>query len=204
MVYNTLMQERIKAYIVKKRFIIAAIFGTMFIVFVAYIFRTVTITPQIEETNMQRLELTMQQYQLAPFTTDGCSAGISDSWNTAVAQFSQLSDTFATNYADLENIPFESACIEHDRLYHSGIGGYAGRLVADNQLRNDILSYGIANVSTVQAATGLETAAQAMSLFDLVAEVVYRGVRAGGSPCTEETYAWGYGYNRGACVSLPE
>ena len=165
-------------------------------------FRSITITPQAEAKLMAELELTKESYQLAAFESDGCSGGISDNWQAAIESFSKLSDTFEAEYADLVAVPFESACIEHDRLYHAGIGGYAGRLEADNQLRMAVIAYGVTNASSVQQRTGLATAEQAIFLYELIAEVVYRGVRLGGAPCTEETYAWGYGYNRGACLKL--
>lgn len=149
---------------------------------------------------MEQLEETKKSYQLALFQSDGCSGGVSKNWTAGIEQFSKLSDGFAVKYDDAESIPFEAACIEHDRAYHSGIGGYAGRLKADNELRQAILTYAIEQYPEIQSRTGLNTPEQAIYLYEIIAEAVYRGVRLGGAPCTEETYAWGYGYNRGSCV----
>lgn len=148
---------------------------------------------------MADFEKTKELYQLAAFTSDGCSAGVSESWQRGIEQFSKLSDTFAEEYAQITTIPFESACIEHDRFYHAGVGGYAGRLEVDNQLRQAVMQYGIDNASSIQERTKLATKEQAIHLYELIAEAVYRGVRLGGAPCTTEPYAWGYGYNRGSC-----
>lgn len=200
MVYNRNMIHRLK-HIFARRWVQITIALLLLIAVVYFLFfRSITLTPQAEGRLMADLERTKKAYQLAPFTSDGCSGGVSKNWQTAVENFSQLSDTFADEYAKLQTIPFESACIEHDRFYHAGIGGYAGRLEVDNQLRLAIIQYGIDNASSIQARTSLATKEQAIYLYELIAEAVYRGVRLGGAPCTEQTYAWGFGYNRGSCA----
>lgn len=125
---------------------------------------------------------------------------MSNNWRLAIKEISTHFDSFAAAYTDVATIPFESDCLEHDRVYHQGVGGYAGRLAADNQLRTAILTYSTHNTALIQARTGLNTPAEAIYLYELVAEVVYRGARLGGAPCTGEPYAWGFGYGDGECV----
>jgi len=195
------MLQRIKLAL-SKRWVQIILVALLFVVLVyAVFFRSVTLTPQGEKRLMEQLEITKESYKLAVFETDGCSGGVSKNWKTAVEQFAKMSDTFAIEYAELETVPFESACIEHDRFYHAGVGGYAGRLEVDNQLRVAVIQYGIDNAASIQKRTKLPTEEQAIYLYEVIAEAVYRGVRLGGAPCTEETYAWGYGYNRGSCLA---
>ena len=160
---------------------------------------TLTFTPASEAAGMQQLEQAKRTTSLEPFTSDGCSANVSSNWRAAIKKVSQHSASFATTYADLATIPFESACIEHDQAYHPGTGGYVGRLTADNQLRAAILTYGMTNSALIQTRTGLGSPAEAVYLYELLAEAIYRGVRLGGAPCTGEPYAWGFGYGGGSC-----
>lgn len=162
-------------------------------------FKTITINPATEAKQMQSLETAKQQYELTEFVTDGCSGNVSKGWTTAITQLSKVSNAFAEKYAGTEVIPFEEACVEHDRAYHRGEGGYTARLKADNELRSAIIKYGIENTDTIQTRTGLDNPEEALFLYELVAESVYRGVRLGGAPCTGQPYAWGYGYNGGTC-----
>jgi hypothetical protein len=149
---------------------------------------------------MERLERTKQTYELQPFMSDGCSGNVSSNWRTVVSELSQISDSFANNYRYVGDVPFEKACVEHDLTYYTGKGGYVGRLQADNKLRSDIIDYGTNNSSTIQSRTGLKSTEEAVFLYEVIAEAVYRGVRVGGAPCTGKSYAWGYGYYNGSCV----
>lgn len=99
-----------------------------------------------------------------------------------------------------KNIPFESACVEHDYLYYKGEGGYEARLMVDNKLRSDIINYAISNWQEITEKTPLKTKEEVIFAFEKIAEMIYRGVRIGGSPCTGQPYAWGFGYNSGVCV----
>lgn len=166
-------------------------------------FGTLTFSPTAEAEAMQQLERTKQTTSIQPFATDGCSANVSKFWQIAVQEVSEYSIDFAESYADVTNIPFKQACIEHDRTYHAGEGGYVARLLADNQLRNDIIEYGITHADEIQIRASLQSTEEAIFLYELLAEVVYRGVRLGGAPCTGELYAWGFGYNGGKCESVP-
>jgi len=199
-VYNTHMFQGLKR-ICAHRWVQVLIVITFLAVLVYLLFfKSITITPQMEAKRITQLELTKQSHQLSTFTSDGCSGGISKNWATGIENFSSLSNSIASEYSNLYSVPFEAACVKHDRLYHAGTGGYSGRLVADNQLRLDIMQYGIDRASEIQQRTGLARPEQAIYLYEVIAETVYRGVRLGGAPCTGEPYAWGYGYNNGNCI----
>lgn len=175
--------------------LLAIIALTVYLVF----FRTLTLSPVAEVNQMQQLKQVKAIHQLAPFVSDGCSGNVSKNWRRAVAQMSEISQTLAETFQGAENVPFEYACVEHDRAYHLGEGGYVGRLQADLQLRTEIISFGIDNAATIQVRTRLNTPEEAIFLYELLAEAIYRGVRIGGAPCTGEPYAWGYGYGSDKC-----
>lgn len=162
-------------------------------------FRTLTINPLSERAQMEQLEETKKHHELSLFTTDGCSGNVSDGWYQAVTQFSEVSESFKERYGSVTTVPFEAACIEHDRSYHTGEGGYRGRLLADNTLRENILRYALDNTNEIKERTGLTTDEEVYFLYELTADTIYRSVRLGGAPCTGMHYAWGYGYNGGSC-----
>lgn len=153
---------------------------------------------------MEQLALTKQTAQISPFVSDGCSGGVSSGWMEAMNQLEQLPIGISEQYTGLESIPFETACVDHDRVYHRGDGGYRGRLKSDNELRTAIMQYGITNVDQITQRHNLSTAEQAIYLYEVIAEAVYRGVRLGGAPCTGQSYAWGYGYNAGHCTTTEQ
>lgn len=148
---------------------------------------------------MARLANTKESVALSPFVTDGCSGNVSALWSNIVSKLSDVSDVFAEAYQSAGNIPFEDACVAHDRLYHVGEGGYAGRLMADVQLRQDIIEYALNNTESIKARTNISSDAQVLFLYEIIADAVYNGVRLGGAPCTGKSYAWGYGYGSGDC-----
>ncbi len=161
---------------------------------------TLTIDPMSERNAMSLLEHTKAGVHLAPFTTDGCSGNISSAWNTSVKGLSHLFSDIDARYFDMQHIPFEDLCMAHDMLYHAGEGGYLGRLRADNTLRDGILDYAQRDLTSIKERTGLDTDEAALYLYELIAELVYHGVRLGGAPCSGQPYAWGYGYGGGTCV----
>lgn len=160
--------------------------------------KQIQLDPVIEKGRMDKLESAKEIYELSDFETDGCSGNISNSWNTVVSGLSKISKNFEEKYSD-SKVPFEDACILHDFAYYLGIGGYEGRLRADNQLRDNIISYGIENADQIMKDTGIRSEEEVMYIYELIAEAIYGGVRIGGSPCSGKSYAWGYGYNNGVC-----
>ncbi len=184
----------------KQKLIAALVLGLFGVLVYVFFFTSLTFNPLTERQLHEQLENTKQTHELAPFVSDGCSGGVSAGWTRGVQQFSEISSSFEASYGEIAVIPFEAACIAHDAAYHTGEGGYIGRLRADNALRTAILTYAMENYAEIQTRTGITTPEQVLYLYELIAEAVYRGVRLGGAPCTGETYAWGYGYNEGRCI----
>lgn len=195
------MLHTLRIYLTKK--VILSIILTVVIIGGVYIIflSSLTFNPTKEVRQMQQLAHTKEVVSIAPFESDECSGNVSAGWNSVVTELSAISAKFAATYEDMQSIPFAEACVTHDELYHSGEGGYVGRLRADNQLRQDILDYGIDNAELIQKRLQLDNTSEAIFVYELIAEAVYRGVRIGGAPCTGKAYAWGFGYNQGHCFT---
>lgn len=183
----------------KKRMIVLAVFIVLCLVLYFKFFRTINISPIVERNNMILLEDVKKSYPLDSFVTDGCSGNVSRSWKVVVAELSDIFPEVSVRYQQTKVIPFEFACVEHDGLYHKGEGGYLARLRADIELRDEILEYAITNTEEIKLRTGLKTDEAVIFLYEIISDMVYRGVRLGGAPCTGMPYAWGYGYNKGMC-----
>lgn len=183
----------------RRALIIFIIFSAVAVSSYYLFFRTTTIGPITERNKMILLEETKQYSDLQAFESDKCSFNISQGWESSIKGLSKISPTFAERYADVKNIPFEAACVQHDKAYHKGEGGYQARLQADDALRSAILSYGINNTEEIKQHTGLDTDEEAIFLYEVIAEAVYYGVRVGGAPCSGMPYAWGFGYGSGIC-----
>jgi len=182
----------------KKLMLTLLVLAFCFVIYFHF-FHSVTISPAVEAEQMKALEITKQMYDLEPFRSDGCSGNVSNLWKSAVTTLSTQSPEFSEKYSATQDIPFEAACIAHDKLYHKGTGGYVGRLRADNDLRTAILDYATTNSEDIKVRTGFSSTEQVIYMYEFIAESVYRGVRLGGAPCTGMSYAWGFGYNNGSC-----
>jgi hypothetical protein len=127
---------------------------------------------------------------LAPFTTDGCSGGLSAVWAFAATRF----PAFAAAQGDVP--PWEACCVAHDRRYHRAgddpgpVAGFHARLAADTALRACVLDT-LGDTAFGLAPDLAEAAAAA------AAEAMFLAVRLGGGPCTGLPWRWGYG--RAAC-----
>ncbi|MCK5589147.1 MAG: hypothetical protein KAI16_02455 [Candidatus Pacebacteria bacterium] len=192
-----LFKKLFKNIFKKFRKTLILVFVLVFLYFL--FFRTITINPDTERNNMILLEEIKKEFLLSDFVSDGCSGNISNMWEFSVEELSKRFPDIALRYKDAQSIPFEYVCEEHDRLYHNAEGGYEGRLAADEMLRDGIIEYAIENVDKIKQLVGLETDESVIFLHEVIAEVIYRGVRFGGAPCTGMPYAWGYGYNGGVC-----
>lgn len=120
---------------------------------------------------------------LAPFETDGCSGGMSSIWRLA----GEVLPALAREYGD--HPPWERCCVAHDRVYHRGEGGIAGRIAADAGLKVCVADVLEARAVTPQAA-------------DAVAQTMFVAVRLGGAPCSGLPWRWGYGWPH--CTVLGE
>ncbi len=156
-------------------------------------------SPKDELAGMLQLENAKNNRSLSEFKSDGCSGNISKNWKASIISLSKIFPQFSERYQEAQNIPFEYACVKHDKQYHLGEGGYVARLKADNALRNEIITYAITNVAQIKNRTNLKTDEEAIFLYETIAEAVYLGVRSGGKPCTKMPYSWGFGYDDGSC-----
>lgn len=138
---------------------------------------------------------------LAPFTTDGCSGGLSESWNTLSDLLPQLAERHGTLP------PWESCCIRHDETYHAAGGAstaeesFAARYQADEDLRLCVLDTANSRISALVEEYGM-TEAQIRASYEVISRAMFEAVRLGGVPCSGLPWRWGYGYPQ--CPVLPE
>ncbi len=134
---------------------------------------------------------------LAPFTTDGCSGGLSEGW--------KLAASLLPGFAESEGAvpPWEGCCVVHDHAYHSAGEGtesesgaeasYAARLAADRALRQCVAATPEPDIEAEAAHYGIDPA-RLREIYGLIAATMYGAVRLGGMPCTAAPWRWGYGY----------
>ncbi len=131
---------------------------------------------------------------LAPFTSDGCSGGLSVGWQYIAGKIS----TFESIHG--ERPPWEACCIRHDKVYHSGASqkdnssiSFTRRKEADMQLKTCV-------IETEKTRSGVllteydVTAEELETIYQTIGELMYRAVRIGGMPCTGLPWRWGFGW----------
>lgn len=128
---------------------------------------------------------------LTPFASDGCSGGLSAGWTL----FSSALPAFAKRHGDRP--PWESCCVAHDRLYHTGgpadaDASFAARRQADEELRQCVIKTGDERKHALAAEYHLDQDEVAL-LYRGIGDVMYRAVRLGGAPCTGLPWRWGFG-----------
>ncbi len=145
----------------------------------------------VENSAMARLAAVVQspQNRLLPFATDGCSGGLSTGWRVLGNAIPMFRDKFGARP------PYESCCVEHDRSYWLGStdNGYQKRHAADQALRACVIEHGRVHRDDYAREFGISGAAIERNFF-VIAEAMYRAVRAGGGPCTALPWRWGYGW----------
>jgi hypothetical protein len=132
--------------------------------------------------------------ELAEFSTDGCSGGLSVGW-------AELSDRFPAFAARLGGEPsWEACCVAHDRDYHGGgaeansaSDSFDQRRDADLELASCVVDTGVQQSPALQELYGLSET-QVGILYEAIAELMHRAVRLGGIPCTTQAWRWGYGW----------
>jgi len=130
---------------------------------------------------------------LAPFTTDGCSGGLSSTWNVVADLFPD----FAAAHDDRP--PWEACCIAHDRRYHDAGGAtgaeasYDARLAADEELRACVVEGGEDRIAPLADHYGV-TDDQVRLAYRAIGDSMFTAVRFGGAPCSGLPWRWGYGY----------
>lgn len=133
---------------------------------------------------------------MSGFTTDGCSGGLSIGWEQFAARFPE----FAVRHGALP--PWQACCVIHDRQYHAGSAGtssasesFERRKQADLDLKACVVDTGVRRSAALQELYGL-TETQVRDFYEAISELMYRAVRVGGIPCTDQPWRWGYGWPR--------
>lgn len=128
------------------------------------------------------------------FTTDGCSGGLSKSWEKLAADFPD----FAERHGALP--PWQECCVIHDRAYHAGGAGmhsasesFERRKQADLELKSCVVDTGLKRSAALQDIYDMDEH-QVRNLYVAISELMYRAVRVGGIPCTDQPWRWGYGW----------
>ncbi|RYH09599.1 hypothetical protein [Tropicimonas sp. IMCC6043] len=130
---------------------------------------------------------------LAPFTTDGCSGGMSSLWSFTAERY----PGFAEAHGGVP--PWEDCCVTHDRAYHAAgpdpapEASYDARLDADRALRACVRATTDARDAILAAEYGLSQE-QIRGIYSAIAEAMFQAVRLGGGPCTGLPWRWGYGF----------
>ena len=152
----------------------------------------------LETSRHERLLASIAQSDatMSDFTTDGCSGGLSIGWEQFAVSFTE----FAIRHGDLP--PWQECCVIHDRQYHAGSAGllsasesFERRKQADLALKTCVVDTGVRRSAALQDIYGL-TEAQVRDFYVAISELMYRAVRVGGIPCTDQPWRWGYGWPR--------
>ena len=131
---------------------------------------------------------------LAPFTTDGCSGGLSWAWENTARDFPWFRE------AHQSAPPWEACCVTHDRAYHNAGGAaeaqlsYQARLQADEALQSCVAEIGSTRATALADQYGLSPG-QVDRIYSQIGAAMFRAVRAGGAPCSGLPWRWGYGYD---------
>lgn len=158
----------------------------------------VSSTPLLEDIDRRLENLGLQKlaavqadpdHKLAPFSSDGCSGGLSDGWLYLADLFPAFKQKFGNKP------PWESCCVAHDRIYWKGETehGYEKRRRADTQLKNCVIESAGSLSNDLKEQTAADRQ-QIENAYRVAAELMYRAVRVGGKPCTRLPWRWGYGW----------
>ena len=121
--------------------------------------------------------------ELKPFTTDGCSGGMSffyREYKKLKYSFNQLKWSFILYDIEMLKeqpkaedllLPWHEDCVEHDYAYWSG-GSAEDRKFADQVLRDKVTERG----------------------YSFIANCMYYAVRVGGVPWMPLPWRWGFGH----------
>lgn len=131
--------------------------------------------------------------ELAPFATDGCSGGLSSTWEIVAQSFPDFAGTHD------QKPPWEACCVTHDRAYHDAgpdpepEASYEARLVADQKLWSCVVATGQAREAELAVDYDVSRD-QVARAYNAIAGAMFSAVRLGGLPCSGLPWRWGYGY----------
>lgn len=156
------------------------------------------LSEKFENALLPHLLEAKQQARIKPFSSDGCSGGLSEGWET----LSDMFPPFSSHFGRLP--PWQDCCITHDKVYWQGEtqNGYHLRKQADKQLRQCVMDMGIKLAPDLSRRYPFSEVDIERG-FDLVANLMYRAVRLGGRPCSGLPWRWGYGWPQCSILSLP-
>ena len=126
---------------------------------------------------------------IKPFTTDGCSGGMSSGWQ----HLARVLPVFKKQFGDIP--AWESCCVTHDREYWAGANsnGFEKRRLADKALWQCVKEFGRTHSDEFSQRFKIDREVIKQQ-FAITAELMYRAVRVGGQPCTPLPWRWGYGW----------
>lgn len=131
----------------------------------------------------------------APFTTDGCSGGMSQAWGLVADTFPDFALTHN------QKPPWEECCVTHDVAYHNAgqagdaVASFDARLAADRTLRACVVGTGEQLLADTPDAYNT-TPDQVRTAYKTIAGAMYMAVRFGGAPCSGLPWRWGYGFEQ--------
>jgi hypothetical protein len=131
--------------------------------------------------------------EIAPFSTDGCSGGLSSTWSVVADLFPDFSA------AHEGRPPWEACCVAHDRRYYDAdkatdaSQSYNARLAADEELRSCVLEAGDARILELAHHYSV-TDDKVRLAYGAIADAMFNSVRFGGAPCSGFSWRWGYGF----------
>lgn len=127
--------------------------------------------------------------KLKKFSTDGCSGGLSASWELLASIVPKLNNKIGAQP------PWLNCCTVHDRVYWKGEteNGFQKRLDADEQLRACVVATG-QRASVAIAVKWRKPREEVEERFNWAAAMMYQAVRLGGQPCSGLSWRWGYGW----------
>jgi hypothetical protein len=132
--------------------------------------------------------------ELAAFSTDGCSGGLSIGWTYLAGQYAAVRKYHGNRP------PWEECCVAHDRLYHVATPvdatpeqSFGARKQADSALHDCVVETALERATSLsnEYDVSVETVE---SLYTTIADLMYRAVRVGGVPCSGLPWRWGYGW----------
>ena len=155
-----------------------------------------SIERKIETDSHERLLrlIAAPETTLSDFTTDGCSGGQSSTWQYLAEQMPDIEARLG------ERPPWEECCVVHDVAYHEGgaksttaVESFDQRKSADLELMACVVATGQQRSADLGNEYGLSDE-QVTLLYKSISELMYRAIRIGGAPCTEQPWRWGYGW----------
>lgn len=126
---------------------------------------------------------------IQPFSSDGCSGGLSDAWS----YMAQVIPAFRQQFG--KQPPWQDCCVVHDRAYWQGETeqGYQRRLEADKALQACVEQTGIDSSAALSKRFAISQH-EIEELFSVSAAMMYQAVRIGGKPCSYLSWRWGHGW----------